>query len=87
MNFGGPAGQIAIMHEEIVDRRKWVSNARFLHALQLLHAAAGAGGAAASDLPRMVDASRQRGASRGRHVRAAQRIHHVRPELALCGPR
>jgi chromate transporter len=33
INFGGPAGQIAIMHEEIVDRRKWVSDARFLHAL------------------------------------------------------
>jgi chromate transporter len=33
INFGGPAGQIAIMHEEIVDRRRWVSNARFLHAL------------------------------------------------------
>jgi chromate transporter len=33
INFGGPAGQIAIMHEEIVDRRKWVSNGRFLHAL------------------------------------------------------
>jgi hypothetical protein len=33
INFGGPAGQIAIMHEEIVDQRKWVSNARFLHAL------------------------------------------------------
>jgi chromate transporter len=33
INFGGPAGPIAIMHEEIVDRRKWVSNSRFLHAL------------------------------------------------------
>jgi chromate transporter len=33
INFGGPAGQIALIHEEIVDRRKWVSNARFLHAL------------------------------------------------------
>jgi chromate transporter len=33
INFGGPAGQIALMHEEIVDRRKWVSNSRFLHAL------------------------------------------------------
>jgi chromate transporter len=33
INFGGPAGQIALMHEEIVDRRRWVSNARFLHAL------------------------------------------------------
>jgi chromate transporter len=33
INFGGPAGQIAIMHEEIVERRRWVSNGRFLHAL------------------------------------------------------
>ena len=33
INFGGPAGQISLMHEEIVDRRKWVSNGRFLHAL------------------------------------------------------
>jgi chromate transporter len=33
INFGGPAGQIAIMHDEIVDRRRWVSNGRFLHAL------------------------------------------------------
>jgi chromate transporter len=33
INFGGPAGQIALMHEEIVDRRRWVTNARFLHAL------------------------------------------------------
>jgi chromate transporter len=33
INFGGPAGQISLMHEEIVDRRRWVSNARFLHAL------------------------------------------------------
>jgi chromate transport protein ChrA len=33
ISFGGPAGQIAVMHEEIVDRRKWVSNSRFLHAL------------------------------------------------------
>jgi chromate transporter len=33
INFGGPAGQISLMHEEIVERRRWVSNARFLHAL------------------------------------------------------
>ncbi len=33
INFGGPAGQIALMHDEIVDRRAWVSNGRFLHAL------------------------------------------------------
>lgn len=33
INFGGPAGQIAIMHEELVDRKKWISDHRFLHAL------------------------------------------------------
>ena len=33
INFGGPAGQIAIMHDEIVERRRWVTNGRFLHAL------------------------------------------------------
>ena len=33
INFGGPTGQISIMHEEIVERRRWISNGRFLHAL------------------------------------------------------
>lgn len=33
INFGGPAGQIAIMHHELVVKRKWISNNRFLHAL------------------------------------------------------
>jgi chromate transporter len=33
INFGGPAGQIAIMHDELVDRKRWLSNNRFLHAL------------------------------------------------------
>lgn len=33
LSFGGPAGQIAIMHREIVEDRSWVSEARFLHAL------------------------------------------------------
>jgi chromate transporter len=33
VSFGGPAGQIAIMHEELVERRRWISEGRFLHAL------------------------------------------------------
>ena len=33
ISFGGPAGQIAIMHQEIVERRRWLSERRFLHAL------------------------------------------------------
>lgn len=33
ISFGGPAGQIAIMQTELVDERKWISQSRFLHAL------------------------------------------------------
>lgn len=33
VSFGGPAGQIAIMHAELVERRRWISENRFLHAL------------------------------------------------------
>ena len=33
LSFGGPAGQIALMHREVVDERRWVSDRRFLHAL------------------------------------------------------
>src|SRR6266567_8796819 len=33
INFGGPAGQIAMMHRMLVDEKKWVDEARFLHAL------------------------------------------------------
>ncbi|HEX6708301.1 MAG TPA: chromate efflux transporter [Albitalea sp.] len=33
ISFGGPAGQIAVMHQELVERRRWISESRFLHAL------------------------------------------------------
>src|SRR4028119_121974 len=33
ISFGGPAGQIAIMHQFLVEGKKWISDARFLHAL------------------------------------------------------
>jgi len=33
ISFGGPAGQIAIMHQELVEKRRWISEHRFLHAL------------------------------------------------------
>ncbi|HYG77231.1 MAG TPA: chromate efflux transporter [Planctomycetota bacterium] len=33
ISFGGPAGQIAVMHRELVERRRWISDGRFLHAL------------------------------------------------------
>jgi chromate transporter len=33
ISFGGPAGQIAMMHQELVERRRWISEHRYLHAL------------------------------------------------------
>lgn len=32
-SFGGPAGQIALMHRELVEKRRWIAESRFLHAL------------------------------------------------------
>ena len=37
LSFGGPAGQIALMHRELVDERKWVEEEDFLHALNFCH--------------------------------------------------
>ena len=33
ISFGGPAGQIAVLHQELVEKRRWISEQRFLHAL------------------------------------------------------
>jgi chromate transporter len=33
LSFGGPAGQIALMHKELVEQRRWIAESRFLHAL------------------------------------------------------
>src|SRR5881296_4423973 len=33
ISFGGPSGQIAMMHVEVVEKKRWIDNARFLHAL------------------------------------------------------
>ena len=33
LSFGGPAGQIAVMHRILVDEKRWIGETRFLHAL------------------------------------------------------
>ena len=56
LSFGGPAGQIAVMHRIIVEEKRWVSEARFLHALNYCMLLPGPGGAAARHLYRLADA-------------------------------
>ena len=33
LSFGGPAGQISLMHQELVEHKRWISERRYLHAL------------------------------------------------------
>lgn len=37
LSFGGPAGQIALMHRELVEERKWINEEQYLHALNFCH--------------------------------------------------
>ena len=37
LSFGGPAGQIALLHREVVEQRRWIGERRFLHALNFCH--------------------------------------------------
>ena len=37
LSFGGPAGQIALMHRELVEERKWIDEEQYLHALNFCH--------------------------------------------------
>ena len=37
LSFGGPAGQIALMHRELVEERGWIGEGDFLHALNFCH--------------------------------------------------
>jgi len=37
LSFGGPAGQIALMHRELVDERRWIEEEQYLHALNFCH--------------------------------------------------
>jgi chromate transporter len=50
LSFGGPAGQIAVMHRIIVEEKHWISESRFPARAELLHAAARPRGAAVCDL-------------------------------------
>ena len=66
LSFGGPAGQIAVMHRILVEEKRWIGEARFLHALNYCMLLPGPGGAAARHLYRLAAAQDQRRAGRRR---------------------
>lgn len=57
VSFGGPAGQIAIMHQELVEKRRWISEQRFFTCTELLHVVVRTGSATVGYLHWLADAS------------------------------
>ena len=82
-SFGGPAGQIAVMHRILVEEKRWIGEARFLHALNYCMLLPGPGGAAARHLHRLAAAPDQGRPGRRHPVRAAglPRHHGAEPGL------
>ena len=87
LSFGGPAGQIALMHRVLVDEKRWIDEPRVPLGPQLLHAAAGPRGHAARHLRRLAPARREGRPRRRAPVRAARRVRHPGAVDALCGLR
>ena len=83
LSFGGPAGQIALMHRIVVDEKKWLPEARFLHALNFSMLLPGPEATATRHLCRLAAAWRARRARRRHLVRAARRDRHGGLEPAL----
>ena len=83
ISFGGPTGQIAMMHKELVEKKKWIAEDHFLQA-ELLHAPARTRGAAARHLHRLA-AEREMGRDHCRRpVRSPLHLHSLGARLDLC---
>src|SRR6266498_3888555 len=84
ISFGGLSGQIAIMHTELVEKKKWIDNSRFLHALNFLHVASRPGSDPARDLHWLALASHLGRYHRRRAFRDSISLHSLGLELHLC---
>ena len=60
ISFGGPAGQISMMHQELVERRRWISEHRFMHGLNYCMLLPGPEAQQLAILHRLADARRER---------------------------
>ena len=71
-SFGGPAGQIAVMHRILVEEKRWVSEERFLHALSYCMLLPGPEAQQLATYVGLAAAPDARRARRGRALRAAR---------------
>ena len=84
VSFGGPTGQIAIMHAELVEKRRWISEERFLHALNFCMLLPGPEAQQLAILYRLVSSRHVRRSRRRRAVCPASGTDSLALKLALC---
>ena len=87
IGFGGPGGQIALMHEEVVRQKRWIGEERFLHALSVCHLLPGPEAQQLSISPRLAPAWHPRRGLWRDALRSALRTAVVDSELGLCDSR
>ncbi len=83
INFGGPAGQIAMMHRIVVDEKKWIDEPRFLHALNFSMLPPGPEAQKLATYIGWLLHGVRGGLTAGISVRAARRAGDAGPEPAL----
>ena len=87
ISFGGPAGQIAIMHADLVEKRRWISEKRFLHALNYCMLLPGPEAQQLATYIGWLMHRTRGGLVAGGPVRAAVAVHPDRAVLGLPGLR
>jgi len=83
LSFGGPAGQIALMHRELVEERRWVEEDQYLHALNLCHLLPGPEAPSTCRLDRLEAPPPVRWTGGGSALRPARGRHHSGADDAL----
>lgn len=85
--FGGPAGQIAVMQHELVDKRRWIGQQRFLHALSYCMLLPGPEAQQLAIYTGWLLNGVRGGLIAGVPVRAARRARPAGPVRGVCGLR
>ena len=85
ISFGGPTGQIAIMQTELVEKKRWISQARFLHALNYCMLLPGPEAQQLAIYIGWLLHKTWGGIVAGRALRHSLDLHSLEPQFRLCG--